>query len=81
MLYFLHWMEAKSCLLVHCTLYFLHWMEAESCLLVHYVLYFLWMEVKSCVLLGVQPHLRKHCAPEMGRDLRHSEDLPDEAPS
>ena len=30
--------------------------------------------------LGVQPHLLKQCACEVGRDLWHSEDLPDEEP-
>ena len=36
---------------------------------------------KYIVFAGVQPHLKQHCAFEVGRDLRHSEGLPDEEPS
>ena len=45
--------------------------------LVHEVLLLHW--IVSC--LGVQPHLVEQCAGEVGGDLRHSEDLPDEEPS
>ena len=36
---------------------------------------------KYIVFAGVQPHLKQHCAFEVGRDLRHCEGLPDEEPS